>query len=92
MKKDDILHISGLFKLFSDPTRLRILTALMSKKEMCVNDIADCIQMSHSATSHQLAKLEVRGLVHCERKGKTMCYKIQENSKTKIFRKLISLF
>ncbi len=92
MKDEKIEQISDFFKLFADPTRLRILKVLLVNKEMCVNEIAESIGMSHSATSHQLAKLEARDILHCERKGKTMCYMIKENVKTKIFKKIMSIF
>lgn len=92
MRADKTLEISELFKILSDPTRIQILKMLLSEREMCVNDIAKSINMSHSATSHQLSGLTKRGIVVCERKGKTMCYKINKNSKSDFIRKLISLF
>jgi ArsR family transcriptional regulator len=93
MINKNIVKITGTFKLLSSPTRLKILKTLFkSKDEMCVNEIAESVGMSHSAVSHQLAKLEAREIVYCERRGKTMCYQIQKNPTTKSIEKAISLF
>ncbi len=74
-----VMHTTELFKLLSDPTRLKILAVLMSaKRELCVNEIAEAVNVSQSATSHQLAKLEARGIVSCFRDGKTICYEIED--------------
>ena len=53
---------SDFFKAFSDRTRLRILTALVSA-ELCVCDIATLLGMSQSAISHQLRFLKQARLV-----------------------------
>lgn len=93
MVSENIVKITGTFKLLSSPTRLKILRTLFrSGREMCVNEIAEKVGMSHSATSHQLAKLEAKEIVSCERRGKTMCYSIPKNSITEKIEKAISLF
>jgi len=92
-KNSSISKITDIFKLLADPTRLKILRVLFgSRKEMCVNEISEKIGMSHSATSHQLAKLEVRGIVSCARIGKKMCYEICENPTTRNIKKTIMMF
>lgn len=93
MVNENIIKTTNMFKLLSCPTRLRILkTLFQSSNGMCVNEIAEYVGMSHSAVSHQLAKLEARDIVCCERKGKTMCYRIQKNLITKKIKKTVSLF
>ena len=68
MPDDDITTAaSDFFKAFSDKTRLRILTALVSA-ELCVCDIATLLGMSQSAISHQLRFLKSR------KNGKTVYY------------------
>lgn len=42
-----------LFKVFGDPTRLKLLAALLGQ-EMCVCDLSDLLGISQSAVSHQL--------------------------------------
>ena len=93
MTNEDIIKTTNIFKLLSSPTRLRILKTLFgSNNEICVNEIAKKVDMSHSAVSHQLAKLEAKGIIYCERRGKTMCYQVTKNSSTEKIKKAISLF
>ena len=45
--------LAELFKNFGDATRIRILYALY-ENEICVNDLAELLNMTQSAISHQL--------------------------------------
>lgn len=88
-----VLQAVNTFKILSDPTRLKILLILFHmKKDLCVNEISKAVRISHSATSHQLAKLESRGIVRCFRVGRTMCYKINNSSLTKNVQKALLPF
>ena len=63
--KDDEKYIqpmADIFKVLSDPTRIRILS-LLAHEEMCVTCIADALGMTHSAISHQLRLLRATYLV-----------------------------
>ena len=51
-----------LFKVFGDPTRLKLLAALLGQ-EMCVCDLSDLLGISQSAVSHQLRLLRTSRLV-----------------------------
>ena len=74
MPDDDITTAASVFfKAFSDKTRLRILTALVSA-ELCVCDIATLLGMSQSAISHQLRFLKQARLVKSRKNGKTVYY------------------
>ena len=74
MPDDDITTAAAdFFKAFSDKTRLRILTALVSA-ELCVCDIATLLGMSQSAISHQLRFLKQARLVKSRKNGKTVYY------------------
>ena len=70
---DTTTAASDFFKAFSDKTRLRILTALVSA-ELCVCDIATLLGMSQSAISHQLRFLKQARLVKSRKNGKTVYY------------------
>lgn len=77
--KEDILYsLAELFKVFGDPTRIRILYAL-SAGELCVCDIASVLNMSQSAISHQLRVLKQIQLVKFRRKGKTVYYSLADS-------------
>ena len=67
--------LSNLYKMFADPTRLKILWALSSER-MCVCDLAVLLGMTKSAVSHQLKSLRLTNLVHNERQGKNVYYSL----------------
>ena len=92
MASKNILKAAQIFRLLADPTRLKILELLFrSKKKLCVHEIAEIVGVSQSATSHQLAKLESRGIVNCFRLGQMMCYEINQSSLAKNVRDLLVL-
>ncbi len=70
MPAEDILYrLADLFKVFGDPTRIRILYKL-SEQELCVCDIAEVLEMTQSAISHQLRILKQMSLVKFRRREK----------------------
>lgn len=77
-------QLSLFFKVFADPTRLKIIYAL-DQKELCVCDIAAVLGMTKSAVSHQLALLKQSDLVKYRREGKTVFYSLEDDHICKIF-------
>ncbi len=75
---ETLYRVAELFKVFGDPTRVRILHTLFDK-ELCVQDIADCLEMSQSAISHQLRILKQSALVKFRREGKTIYYSLADD-------------
>ena len=73
-----LLSLAELFRIFGDPTRLRILYALF-ESEMCVCAISDLLGMSQSAISHQLKVLRDFDLVGNRRDGKTVYYFLKDD-------------
>ena len=74
MPDDEVLYeLADLFRVFGDSTRIKILYALHDN-ELCVQDIADAVQLSQSAVSHQLRVLKDSKLVRFRREGKTVFY------------------
>ena len=71
--EDELYDLAELFKVFGDSTRIRILFALF-EQEMCVCDIADSLDMTQSAISHQLKILKQSKLVGNRREGKSIIY------------------
>ena len=81
---------SAVFKLLADPTRLKIIQLLFgSKKEWCVYEIAEAVEMSQSATSHQLAKLEAHEIVCSYRDGQNICYELKNSPMTKSIKRIL---
>ena len=71
--EERLYDLAELFKVFGDTTRIRILYALF-ESELCVCDIAELLNMSQSAISHQLRVLKQARLVRNRREGKTVYY------------------
>lgn len=76
--EETLYNLAELFKVFGDPTRIRILHAL-SSAELCVQDIADTLGMTQSAISHQLRILKQMSLVKFRRDGKTIYYSLADD-------------
>ena len=75
---DELLYdLADVFKIFGDSTRLKILFALFGG-EMCVCDIAESLDMSQSAISHQLRVLKQSKLVKFRRDGKSILYSLDD--------------
>lgn len=83
-KEDKLVETAELFKMFADPTRLKIICALM-KKEMCVCDLSALLDVSQSAVSHQLKSLKQTRLVKYRRNGKVVYYSLDDEHISKIF-------
>lgn len=75
--EETLYDLAELFKVFGDSTRIRILYVLF-ESEMCVCDIAEVLNMSQSAISHQLRVLKQFKLVHNRRDGKTIYYALAD--------------
>lgn len=81
---DSLQALKDLFGSMADITRLKILFCLLHK-ELCVCDISDLIEMSHSSVSHQLKFLRQCGLVKYEKKGKHVFYSLYDNHVKDLF-------
>ena len=77
-EKNTMDHIADLFKGFADPTRVHILYQLV-ERELCVGDIAEAVQLSQSAISHQLRMLKQMHLIKFRREGKNILYSLADD-------------
>lgn len=83
---EDLLNIVvGVFDALSDHTRARILYAL-TKRSMCVRDLALITDVSESAVSHQLRFLRHRNLVRPRREGNVIYYTLDDHHVAALFR------
>lgn len=76
--EEDLYDLADFFKVFADTTRIKILYVLL-KQEMCVCDIAQTLEMTQSAISHQLRILKQMDLVKNRRDGKTIYYSLADD-------------
>lgn len=75
--EENLYDLAELFKVFGDSTRIRILYALL-ESELCVGDIAQILNLSQSAVSHQLKLLKDAKLVRFRREGKIIFYSLDD--------------
>ena len=84
LDEDQVIDLSELFKIFADSTRIKIINILLIE-ELCVNDIAEKINVSQSAVSHQLRLLKQAKLVKYRKEGQTIYYSLADDHIEKIF-------
>ena len=73
-----VYELSDFFKVLGDSTRMRLLMAL-ERSPMCVCDLAVLMNMTKSATSHQLRILRDNNLVRFEKVGKHSYYSLADD-------------
>ncbi|MBE6719426.1 MAG: winged helix-turn-helix transcriptional regulator [Ruminococcaceae bacterium] len=78
MIDEEIYDMAELFKMFSDPTRIKILLSLF-ENELNVTEIVEKIGATQTAVSHQLRALKQNHLVKCRRDGKKMIYSLADD-------------
>ena len=79
MRNEEVVdQIADLFKGFADPTRVRILSLLLHQ-ELCVSCIAEAVDLSQSAVSHQLRILKQMHLIKFRREGKNVLYSLADD-------------
>lgn len=84
MLSTEVTHdLAEIFRIFGDATRIKILHALKTH-EMCVCDLAACLNMTHSAISHQLRLLKAANLVRPRKQGKVVYYTLSDSHVTTI--------
>lgn len=70
---DQVRRAAETFRLVADPTRMRILWALL-QGESSVACLAEIVGASPTAVSQHLAKLRLAGLAHSRRQGTFIYY------------------
>ena len=80
---ETLYELANLFKMFGDPTRVKILSSLQMR-DMCVGELAQTLDMTDSAVSHQLRVLRTAKLVKGTKEGKEVKYSLDDDHVTKI--------
>lgn len=76
-EETQLYDLSELFKVFGDSTRIKILFVLF-ESEVCVCDLAEALNVTQSAISHQLKILKQSKLVRSRREGKSVFYSLAD--------------
>ena len=71
-------RICSLFRLLGDPTRVRVLEALLVSEELCVCDIAATIGALETTVSQALRFLRATGAVQARRAGRMVYYQLTD--------------
>ncbi|GAA2693005.1 MULTISPECIES: metalloregulator ArsR/SmtB family transcription factor [Actinosynnema] len=65
-------------RALSDPTRLRIASALLTGGELCVCDVSWVVGTAQNLTSYHLRQLKAAELVASRRNGKLVMHSLTE--------------
>ena len=70
--------LSEFFKLFGNPTRLKIIS-LLSYEDLCVCDICEALDLNQTTISNQLRILRSQNIVKYEKEGKMARYSLADS-------------
>lgn len=77
-------EIAALYESLSDPTRVRIIAALMNG-EVNVGELVQTLGLSKSAISHQLRTLRDRRVVRSRKQGRFVFVALQDDHIAELF-------
>lgn len=72
------MDIGNLFRILSEPVRLRI-TVLLLDRELCVCDLMEVLQLPQSTISRHMARMKAAAMVRDRRDGKWVHYQLTVN-------------
>ncbi len=76
---DEAVDLADLFRLLGDPTRVRILFALLEAGELCVCDIAEIAETTETKVSQAMRLLRSAGVVRNRRDGRNIFYRLDDD-------------
>ena len=80
----DAAYLAEFFRALSDPSRVRIIFALMHD-EMSVSALVKIVGTSESAVSHQLRGLRQMRIVRARKEGRHVFYCLDDEHITDLF-------
>ncbi len=83
-------HVAELFGVFSDTSRVRLLSAL-AQGELNVTALARVVGLSESAVSHHLRGLRQMRLVSTRKVGREVFYRVEDEHILALFRQGVRL-
>lgn len=75
---DEAVDLAEMFRLLGDPTRVRILYALLEAGELCVCDIAAVVDTNETKVSQAMRLLRSAGAVRNRRDGRNVFYRLDD--------------
>jgi ArsR family transcriptional regulator, lead/cadmium/zinc/bismuth-responsive transcriptional repressor len=70
--------LAEVFKVLSDPGRVRLILSLLEAGELCVCDLAAVTGLSETACSHNLRLLRSQRLVRYRKQGRNVYYALDD--------------
>lgn len=75
---DEAGALAEMFRLLGDPTRVRILFALLEAGELCVCDLASVVDAGETKVSQAMRLLRAAGVVRNRREGRNVFYRLDD--------------
>jgi DNA-binding transcriptional ArsR family regulator len=75
---DELARVTSVFKLLGDPTRARLLYALLAAGELCVCDLSAATGTAETTVSQALRLLRASGVVTGRREGRNIYYRLSD--------------
>ena len=85
LTEDEYSDLSEFFKIFGNPTRLKIIS-LLGYEDLCVCDICESLGLNQNAVSNQLRILRAHNIVKYEKEGKSARYSLTDLHVEMIFK------
>jgi len=89
LDENSAAHVAELFRSFSDTSRVRILSTLISQ-ELNIRALAQVVGISESAISHHMRGLRQMRIVQSRRDGKEVYYRIDDEHIIALFQQGIN--
>ncbi len=75
--EDEYSDLSEFFKIFGNPTRLKIIS-LLCVEDLCVCDICEALDLNQTTVSNQLRILRANNIVKYQKEGKMARYSLTD--------------
>ena len=76
--EEEYSDLSEFFKIFGNPTRLKIIS-LLSVEDLCVCDISEALELNQTTVSNQLRILRANNIVKYQKEGKMARYSLTDS-------------
>ena len=77
LSEDEYFDLSEFFKIYSNPTRLKIIS-LLAVDDLCVCDICEALDLNQTTVSNQLRILRANNIVKYQKEGKMARYSLTD--------------
>lgn len=76
---EEISQLTAIFKILGDPTRVRLLYAMLEAGELCVCDLAAATGNAEATVSQSLRLMRAAAVVTGRREGRNVFYRLSDS-------------